>query len=61
MEAGMVTLAEKLIALILPPIAGALVYFGAELKTTETIIISILWALVLWFGFAIGFALDEFY
>ena len=58
---GMATLPEKIIALILPLIAGALVYFGSEPKTTETVIIAILWTLVLYFGFAIGFALDEFY
>jgi len=58
---GMATLPEKIIALILPPIAGVLVYFGLEPKTTETVIIAILWTLVLYFGFAIGFALDEFY
>ena len=58
---GIATLPEKIIALILPPIAGALVYFGSEPKTTETVIIAILWTLVLYFGVAIGFALDEFY
>jgi len=58
---GMATLPEKIIALILPPIAGPLVYFGSEPKTTETVIIAILWTLVLYFGFAFGFALDEFY
>jgi len=57
----MATLPEKIIALILPPIAGALVYFGSEPKTIETVIIAILWTLVLYFGVAIGFALDEFY
>ena len=57
----MATLAEKLIALILPPIAGALVYFGTEPKTTETLMAAILLTVVLYFGVAIGFALDEFY
>jgi len=57
----MATLPEKIIALILPPIAGTLVYFGTEPKTTETLMAAILLTVVLYFGVAIGFALDEFY
>lgn len=50
---------EELIGLILPPVVGAMIYFGTEPKTTETIVVSILCTLVLWFGFAVGLALER--
>ena len=58
---GIATLAEKIIALILPPIGGALVYFGSEPKTTDVLVCAVIWTFLWWFVFAVAGALDEFY
>ena len=50
---------EELIGLILPPVVGAMIYFGTEPKTTETIVVSILCTLVLWFVIVVGLALER--
>ena len=58
---GMATMAEKLFALVYPPATGALIYILAEPKTTDVAICAVIWTLLWWFVFAVGFALDEFH
>ena len=58
---GMATMAEKLFALVYPPATGALIYILTEPKTTDVAICAVIWTLLWWFVFAVGFALDEFH
>ena len=58
---GIATRAEKLFALVYPPATGALIYILTEPKTTDVAICAVIWTLLWWFVFAVGFVLDEFY
>ena len=58
---GMATTGEKVFALVFPPLTGALIYILTEPKTTDVAICAVIWTLLWWFVFAVGFALDEFY
>jgi len=58
---GVATTAEKLFALVYPPATGALIYILTEPKTTDVAICAVIWTLLWWFIFAVGFALDKFY
>ena len=58
---GMATTGKKVFALSFPPLTGALIYILTEPKTTDVAICAVIWTLLWWFVFAVGFALDEFH